>query len=93
MTTATKVQTCNATDCAFNQAKACHAEAVTIQADACLTYTKSSTKGGSVMKVANVGACKAAGCVHNANLMCTAASVMIGLRGGSVSCLNFSERK
>jgi len=86
----TKVQTCSATDCAFNEAKTCHAHAITVDQHSCGTYTPTSDKGGDSVQVANVGACKAADCKHNKDLICQAASVQVGMEDGKVSCLTYS---
>jgi hypothetical protein len=88
---ATKVTTCEATGCAFNHDKACHALAITVGAPGaatCDTYAPMATKGGLQMTVANVGACKMSDCRHNKNLMCSAASVKIGINNGEVTCLS-----
>ncbi|MEQ8822539.1 MAG: DUF1540 domain-containing protein [Sumerlaeia bacterium] len=95
--TATKVNTCQVTDCAFNEGSACHALAITIDDPSpatCGTYTPASTSGhgGTQATVANVGACKAASCQHNKDLMCTAGEVQVGMQAGKVSCLTYAGR-
>ena len=95
----THVDECVQTDCAYNEEKACHAMAITIdKADAghasCGTYLhrENGEQGGSKAMIANVGACKAASCVHNDNLMCTAGDVFVGSKDGEVSCLTYRAR-
>jgi len=94
--TTTKVRTCQATACAFNEEKACRAWAVTIDDPnpaTCGTYApRTGLTGGQKTIVANVGACKAAGCAHNEGLMCTAGEVAIGMAEGKVACLTYKAR-
>ena len=94
MTVATKVNACTVTDCAYNANESCHALAITIDNPSpatCATYTPKAEgkRGGAEMTVANIGACKAANCVHNEALTCQAGEVKIGMQDGKVSCLTF----
>lgn len=92
--TATIVNTCAATECAYNSERKCRALAITVgepSAATCATYTPREVKGGTQMTVANVGACKASDCKHNRDLVCTAASVTIGIRDGKVSCESYAK--
>lgn len=90
---ATIVNVCEATDCAYNKEKQCHALAITVgspSAATCDTYMPQAKKGGSEMTVANVGACKVADCTHNKDLMCHAEKIRIGIEASQVSCLTYS---
>jgi len=96
MATATKVNACNVSDCVYNSNSSCHALAITIDDPTpatCSTYKKAENgeSGGAEAQIANIGACKAAGCMHNENLMCTAGEVTIGVKDGKVSCLSYQE--
>ncbi len=90
--TATKVNACEATDCAYNEGQSCRALAITVgmgNAASCGTYTPREQKAGVEMTVASVGACKVAGCKHNKDLVCTAAQVTIGVDGAGVTCKTY----
>jgi len=92
--TATIVNSCTATECAYNTEKKCRAMAITVgdmNAAICDTYTPRDEKGGTKMTVANVGACKVADCKHNEHLYCTAATVSIGIKNGKVSCQSYAK--
>jgi hypothetical protein len=94
MMIASKVNSCAATDCAYNKDETCRALAITVEnpsAATCATYTPRAEKGGVEMNVANVGACKASSCKHNKDLVCTATSIKVGMKGDSVTCLTFDE--
>lgn len=93
--TATIVNQCAATDCAYNDNQACRALAITVgepSAQTCATYEPKQKKVSTQVTVANVGACKASNCVHNSNLSCQAAEVKIGVDGGQVRCMTFQGK-
>ncbi len=92
----TKVETCSVASCAYNEGRSCHALAITVgepSPTTCATYTPKSDgkQGGSRITIANVGACKAASCAHNKNLVCTAAEISVGMSAGAVSCLSYQK--
>ena len=96
MPTASIVNQCTATECAYNDDRQCRALAITVgepTAATCGTYTPHQAKGGYQMTVANVGACKASNCVHNSDLTCQASAVTVGMANGSVGCLTFQAGK
>ena len=81
MTAITVVKSCAATDCAFNNG-GCNAFAVTVGAEsACRTLTILDARAGLADASSQVGACQRLECVHNKDLMCTAADVSFGADG------------
>ncbi|MCC5874807.1 MAG: DUF1540 domain-containing protein [Candidatus Sumerlaeia bacterium] len=92
---ATTVNQCTATDCAYNDDRACRALAITVgepSAHTCATYEPKQKKVATQVTVANVGACKASNCIHNAELSCKAAEVTIGMESGQVRCMTFESK-
>ncbi|MGF1571514.1 MAG: DUF1540 domain-containing protein [Sumerlaeia bacterium] len=83
------VKACSATDCAYNKSHACHAQAITVQDDVCLTYAPANLDGGNDLLVAKVGACKTTSCVNNKNLLCQAKEINLGMRNSQVSCQTY----
>lgn len=93
----TTVNSCKVSSCVFNSDEACHALAITIDDPSpttCGTYKArvGDDVAGATAQVANVGACKAASCKHNKNLLCTAGQVTVGMKGDTISCLSYEER-
>ena len=92
---ATKVNTCTVSDCAYNKGQSCHAMGITIDNPTkatCATFTPATNGvGGMETVIASIGACKATSCVNNKGMMCSADSVKIGMSEGKVSCLSYSE--
>ncbi|SJM70600.1 DUF1540 domain-containing protein [Gulosibacter sp. 10] len=86
----TTISSCDATACAFNH-NGCTAPAITMSRDgnraACGTFISLDADGGLPTADAHVGACQMTECVHNKNLMCTAATISV--RGNSAECSNF----
>lgn len=88
-----KVMECDARECSYNQQGMCHALAITIGAaddHKCDTFCTMSMKGGAAEATASVGACKAASCVHNKALECSAPAIKVGYDASMVDCLTFS---
>jgi hypothetical protein len=90
-----KVSECSVAGCAYNEADACHAGAVTIagpQGEAgCATFIPLTIKGGFGDAVAAVGACQHFECTYNSELECGAPAIRVGLRGAtSADCLTYA---
>ena len=84
------ISTCTATSCAFNNG-GCTAFAITVDgAAACSTFITLDARGGLPVAEGHVGACQRLECVHNSDLMCTAAAVSMG--GDTASCLSYQAR-
>lgn len=90
-----KILECDATECAYNRNRECHAMAITVGDGAmahCDTYWQSKNKGGVLNIIAGVGACRAVNCEYNQNLECTASGIRVGHKGDAVDCLTFDPR-
>jgi hypothetical protein len=90
-----KVSECSVDGCAYNDAAACHAGAVTIAGPSgqagCATFIPLTIKGGFAQVTAAVGACQHAECAHNSHLECGAPAIQVGLRGpATADCLTFA---
>ncbi|MFB9567172.1 DUF1540 domain-containing protein [Saccharopolyspora hordei] len=86
------VNSCTATECAFNDHQSCHALAITIgepQHAVCDTYVTTSVDGGDPNAVAHVGACKMADCRYNSHLECQAPGITVGHEQSLVDCLTY----
>jgi hypothetical protein len=87
---------CDATECAYNTRKQCHAAAITVGDGAvprCDTFWAMPDKGGMLDIIGEVGACRATSCRHNTLLECTATEgIRVGRRGADVDCLTFAAR-
>lgn len=89
------VETCSATQCAYNEQGSCHARAITVgdgDHPACDTYFPRTQHVPGQTPAAGVGACKVSGCAHNADLECTADLVRIGHHAGHADCQTYSRR-
>lgn len=89
-----KVTECDATQCAYNVDRNCHALAITVGDDRprCDTYMRSSSKGGDGKSIAGVGACKVSHCVFNRQLECRATDIHVGPGQDEADCLTFKPR-
>jgi hypothetical protein len=90
-----KVAECSVDGCAYNEAAACHAGAVTIAGPSgeagCVTFIPLTVKGGFGKATAAVGACQHIECAHNTQLECAAPAIQVGLRGAmAADCLTFA---
>lgn len=86
------VAQCQATECAYNQGRKCHALAITIgdaENPQCDTFIVSSTNGGDSSVTARVGACKVSKCKYNRSLECSAPNISVGYMKSEVSCTTF----
>ncbi|WP_194948535.1 DUF1540 domain-containing protein [Actinomyces trachealis] len=92
MDTTTEIKSCAATACAYNHG-GCTALAITVSGDTiptCTTLAPLDARGGLPVAQGKVGACKRLECVHNTDLMCTAAAVQIG--ADTATCLTYEAR-
>lgn len=88
-----KVIECDATECAYNQERKCHALAITVGdhgTPRCDTFWRAPNKGGDLNIIGGVGACRASQCRYNRSLECTASGIRVGRAGDEVDCLTFS---
>lgn len=79
MSTVTAVKACATTTCAYNT-DGCTAFAVTIAGTdkaTCATFVTLDARGGLPVADGHVGACQRLECVHNKDLMCSAAGIEI----------------
>lgn len=90
------VKECDATDCAYNKNKICHALAITVGGPTgipyCDTYCSSDEMGGDADASAGVGACKVSACEYNEHLECSAQNIQVGFQQDKVSCLTFEKK-
>lgn len=89
------IKSCDATACAYNNDKKCHAIAITVGdtlVPHCDTFCPPVVAKRSEMSNAGVGACKVAGCAFNKDLVCSAASISIGHKNDEVLCLTYQKR-
>ena len=89
------VEECDATGCAYNVDRACHARAITIGHGVhpgCDTYLAKSEHVHDEHACAGVGACKVEVCKHNQELECSAPSIRVGLHGDEGQCGTFERR-
>jgi hypothetical protein len=91
-----RIERCQATECAYNSNGSCHTIAVTIGHPGgcpdCDTFFVSGSKGGDKGATAGVGACRMASCQHNSRLECSAPSISVGPTEDHVHCLTFHEK-
>jgi hypothetical protein len=88
------VDACGATGCAYNVARRCHAQAITVGGGthpACDTYIAAS-KHPQNSNTAGVGACKVEECRHNKNFACEAASIEVSPHGEHADCITYEPR-
>ena len=89
------IDSCAATQCAYNIGKNCHARAITIghaQTPGCDTFFTVDQHNKETKRIAGVGACKVASCEFNDDYECSAASIMVGYRDTITQCLTFSKK-
>lgn len=87
------VQECDAVECAYNNAKSCHAHAITVgdgTHPACDTYFPRAAHVQSHSEQAGVGACKVSSCRHNIDLECSAPLVQIGHHSSHADCFTYA---
>ncbi|MDQ7993098.1 MAG: DUF1540 domain-containing protein [Propionicimonas sp.] len=93
MSTAVIVKSCTTTACSFNDG-GCTALAITVGGTgakaSCTTFVALDARGGLPSANGQVGACKRLECVHNTDLLCTAAEVSIA--GEDAECLTYEVR-
>ncbi|WOQ16512.1 DUF1540 domain-containing protein [Raineyella sp. W15-4] len=93
MQTVTTVKSCSTTACAYNR-EGCTAYAITVAGSgdkaSCATLITLDARGGLPVAEGHVGACQRLECVHNADLMCTAAAIDIA--GDAGECQAYQRR-
>lgn len=92
MSTVTKISSCTATACAFNN-NGCTAFAVNVGGNAnaaCTTFSEVDLRAGLSTAGAQVGACKRLDCNHNEDLMCGLADISVS--GDEALCDNYEAR-
>ncbi len=89
-----KVETCDATDCAYNVEGVCHTMAINVAGPTptCNTYTPGESKAGIEFIVAGVGSCSMKDCVYNEHLECTQENVHIAGKGDQTLCNSYTQR-
>lgn len=89
------VSECTVVECAYNQARRCHARAITVgdlDQPECDTYFQSHNEVRDPNITAGVGACKAIQCRFNRELECTAPQIQVAYNEGHASCMTFETR-
>lgn len=89
------VQTCEATACAYNAGRRCHAVAITVGDGihpACDTFFASDRPARGVSHTAGVGACKVTGCLYNSDLECSAGAIHVNVHANHADCATFMPR-
>lgn len=87
------IDTCEATACAYNTDRKCHARAITIGGmthPACDTFIPSDQHVDRV-EAAGVGACKVAACRHNRNFECDAPAIVVAPHKQHADCITYEE--
>ena len=89
------VQTCEATACAYNAGRRCHAVAITVGDGihpACDTFFASDHPAREGAHTAGVGACKVTGCLYNSDLECSAGAIRVNVHASHADCATFMPR-
>jgi hypothetical protein len=88
------IDTCEATGCAYNADRKCHARAITVGGGthpACDTFIPADQHVDRD-EPAGVGACKVTTCRHNQNLECEASAIVVAPHAHHADCMTFDER-
>lgn len=90
MTQLTAVQACSTTACSYNNG-GCTAAGITVGGSgdgaSCTTFITLDARGGLPVANSHVTACQRLECVHNTDLMCSAAAVAI--QGDTANCSSY----
>ena len=93
MSTTSIVKSCSTTACAFNDG-GCTAFAITVGGSgtkaSCTTFIALDARAGLPSASGHVGACKRLECVHNVDLLCTAAGIHVA--GDEADCITYEAR-
>ncbi len=93
MSTAPLVKSCTTTACSFNDG-GCTALAINVGGSgakaSCTTFIVLDARAGLSSPSGQVGACKRLECVHNTDLLCTAAGIDVA--GDDAECLTYEAR-
>jgi hypothetical protein len=87
------VNRCEATSCAYNRDRMCHATAITVGDVShahCDTFFTAPAPGGDPSTTGRVGACKMSDCQHNVQLECQAPGIDIGYSLDEADCLTYA---
>jgi hypothetical protein len=89
-----KVLDCEATQCAYNKDKQCHAIGITVgdEEPCCDTFYNNSEKGGAGNFTGGVGACKVADCEYNTSLECSAPGIHMVINIDHPDCGTYEPR-
>jgi hypothetical protein len=88
---------CEATQCAYNKNRICHAIAVNVGGPTdvcpnCDTFFQTQMKGGVDAVVGGVGACKVRDCKFNQSFECSAKGINMKAHENHVDCSTYSAR-
>ena len=89
------IDACDASTCAYNVDRKCHARAITIGDGihpACDTFVTTANHVPDRPDPAGVGACKVDVCRHNRDLECEAAAIKVAPHGQHADCATFDRR-
>lgn len=89
------VSACEATTCAYNVEKSCHARAITVGDEAhamCDTFLPAREHRHDTSAQAGVGACKVTACRYNDDFECQAEAIKVGMHAGHPDCQTFALR-
>ncbi len=93
MSTTSIVKSCTTTACSFNDG-GCTALAINVGGSgakaSCTTFIVLDARAGLSSPSGQVGACKRLECVHNTDLLCTAAEIAVA--GDDAECLTYEAR-
>ena len=85
---------CTVAGCSYNDHSSCHAFAITVGGSgtkaSCTTFIALDARAGLPSASGHVGACKRLECVHNVDLLCTAAGIDVA--GDEADCLTYEAR-
>jgi hypothetical protein len=87
------VQACDATSCAYNVGRNCHALAITIGDGihaACDTFIANGLHARDTSHTAGVGACKATSCRYNSDLECSAGAIHVNVHADHADCATYT---
>ncbi len=93
MSATSVVKSCTTTACSFNNG-GCTAFAITVGGSgpkaSCTTFVALDARAALSSPSGQVGSCKRLECVHNADLLCTAAEIAVA--GDAAECLTYEPR-
>jgi len=86
-----EVKSCAVTECYYNIAEYCHANAILVGRGhpACDTFIIAGTLHGEPAPIGEVGACHQADCKFNDELSCHAGSIDVGRHDSHADCVTY----